>query len=260
MILRATETGQGPPVCLLHGLFGRAQNFTTLARTLAAGNRVICLDLRNHGASPHAAGMSYAEMAGDIADTLAALNALPCAVLGHSMGGKAAMMLALTRPAAVAGLLVADIAPVAYHHQNAAVAAAMQALDLRAGLERRQAETRLADAVPRAEVRAFLLQNLALGAAAAWKIGLSEIAAGIADIEGWPALPEGARYEGVAWFVRGGLSDYVSGGDMPQIEALFPRAQLITVSGAGHWLHAEAPTEFAAIVMKFLASIGATVR
>ncbi len=241
MKLHAVEAGRGSPVCLLHGLFGRARNLGAVARGLAGAHRVVSLDVRNHGESPHASGMSYRVMSDDVFETLGALGALPCAVLGHSMGGKVAMAMALRAPGEVSSLVVADIAPVAYVHRNASVAAAMQNVAL--GLDRAGADRALADAVPDAGVRAFLLQNWG---SAGWKIGLDEIAQGMAEIEGWPGDLAGARYAGPALFVRGGKSDYVS--DWPAVQKLFPQAKLATVEQAGHWLHADAPQEFLALV------------
>ncbi len=252
MRLHATQAGQGAPVCLLHGLFGRSQNFATLARTLATSHRVISLDLRNHGASPHADGMSYADMAADVLETLADLDALPARVLGHSMGGKVAMMLALTAPGAVERLLVADIAPVAYAHHNARVARALLNLPLAPGTTRRTADAALSDAVPDSAVRGFLLQNFMPGPPPAWRIGLPEIAAGMADIEGWPDLPHGSRYDGRVLFLAGSRSDYVLTEYGPRIAALFPSAEIVRLPGAGHWLHADQPLAFAVRVRVFL--------
>jgi pimeloyl-ACP methyl ester carboxylesterase len=255
MRLQASVIGEGPPVCLLHGLFGRGQNFGALARGLAGTRRVISLDLRNHGASPHARGMSYAAMADDVAESLDGLGIGACAVLGHSMGGKVAMMLALRSPLRVEGLVVADIAPVAYRHHNAGVAAAMRGLDLSPGLERREADTRLAEAVSDPAVRGFLLQNLSFGAAPAWKIGLAEIAGGMADIEGWPDVGPGVAYGGATLFIRGERSDYVDDAGWAAARVLFPRARLETVAGAGHWLHADRPADFGALVSGFLEEV-----
>ncbi len=223
-----------------------------LARHLAATHRVISLDLRNHGYSPHAPGMAYADMADDVLGTLADIGALPCAVLGHSMGGKVAMAMALSAPHAVERLIVADIAPVAYQHRNAGVAAALQALTLTPGLDRRQADSALESAVPEAAVRSFLLQNLAFGAEPAWKIGLPEIAAGLPEIEGWPADLANRTYAGPALFIAGGSSDYVAAPGLAAIRAMFPYARVEVVAGAGHWLHADRPEEFASLVAAFL--------
>src|ERR1700727_2283800 len=139
MILNAIEAGAGPPVVLLHGLFGAARNFGSVQRALAGQFRVIALDMRNHGDSPHAADMRYPTQAGDVRETLAALGIGSAAVIGHSMGGKAAMAMALRWPEMVGRVLVSDIAPVAYEHGNGAIAAAMAAIPLGGTLTRQQA-------------------------------------------------------------------------------------------------------------------------
>ena len=250
MILRAIESGDGAPVVLLHGLFGSARNFGTVQRALAQRFRVLALDLRNHGASPHAADMRYATLAADVLETLAAPQALPAAVVGHSMGGKAAMAMALLRPEAVGRLVVADIAPVPYQHGNAAIVAAMQAIPLTAGLTRAAADAALGAAVPEPGVRGFLLQNLAFGPAPAWRIGLAELAAAMSDIEGWEA--PAATFPGPTLFVSGARSDYLRAEDRPAIRALFPAARFVTLKHAGHWLHADDPAGFIAVLEGFL--------
>ncbi len=252
MILHAVEQGSGSPVCLLHGLFGRAQNLGMVARRLAQRHRVLSIDLRNHGASPHASGMTYAAMADDVRQTLADRGALPACVLGHSMGGKVAMMLAAETPAQVARLVVADIAPVGYAHHNARVAAALQALALTPGLDRRQADAALAADVPDAAVRGLLLQNLVPGPSPRWRIGLDEIAAGIDAIEGWPDLPADSRYDGPTLFIAGARSGYVQEDAWPATLALFPNATLVRLKDAGHWLHADRPDAFGSVVEDFL--------
>src|SRR5215210_9454526 len=162
MLLNTVETGDAspPPLVVLHGLFGSARNWGAIVRRLSARHRVLAMDLRNHGGSPRAAAMDYASMAGDVAETMEAAGAAPAAVLGHSMGGKAAMALALTRPELVRRLLVADIAPVLYPPRQGRIVGAMQAVPLRAGLSRREADAALlAGGVEEAGTRAFLLQN-----------------------------------------------------------------------------------------------------
>ena len=255
MILRAEEMGNGAPVCVLHGLFGSATNLRTVGRRLAATRRVLLLDLRNHGTSSHASSMSYAEMAADVRETLASRDALPAALLGHSMGGKVAMRLALEAPGAVSRLLVGDIAPVTYPPHFRDLAAAMLALPLRPGLKRAEADALLAPAAQDRALRAFLLQNLVLGEAPAWRIGLAEIAAALPGIEGWDA-PTGASYGGPALFLSGGRSDYVRAADRPLIRALFPAARFVTLRDAGHWMHADQPEAFAATATAFLAPPG----
>jgi esterase len=258
MILHAIETGpatipDGPPVVLLHGLFGQARNFGQIQRTLAQRWRVIALDLRNHGASPHAPDMRYATMAEDVLETLAALRAAPAMLIGHSMGGKVAMRTAQLRPEAVARLLVADIAPVVYPPHNHPIVAAMRAIPLQEGLTRAAADEALVGAVPDPSVRAFLLQNLRLGSPPAWRIGLAEIDSAMADVEDW-VLEEPARYDGRTLFVAGETSDYIKPDARPTIRALFPAARFVTVKRAGHWLHADNPAGFLAVVEAFLSA------
>jgi pimeloyl-ACP methyl ester carboxylesterase len=252
MRLHAIQTGEGnPPLVLLHGLFGSARNFGAVQREFAQHRRTIALDLRNHGASPHDADMRYASLAGDVLETLADLSALPAVVLGHSMGGKAAMQMALLQPDAVARLIVADIAPVPSPPHLLPIAEAMMALPVAPGMTRAQADAALSDAVPDAAMRAFLLQNLQLGAAPAWRIGLAEIIADFADIEAWDAPPN-AQYSGPTLFIAGATSNYIKPEHRPIIRALFPNARFITLKNAGHWLHADNPTGFVAVVEAFL--------
>ncbi len=255
MILHAVEggadRGAGPPVALLHGLFGAAGNFAAIQRRLGAMRRVIAFDLRNHGASPHDPAMAYADMAEDVLDSLAALNVPRAALIGHSMGGKVAMQAALLRPDRVSRLLVADIAPVRYDPAFRGIADAMLAMPLVPGLTRPAADAALAPAVPDPAVRGFLLQNLRLGPAPAWRIGLREIAASLPGIEGWDATA-GAQYAGPVLMLRGERSDYVRPEYRPAIRALFPMARFTALKGAGHWLHADAPDAFVEVAQAFL--------
>ena len=251
MILHAIESGQGDPLLLLHGLFGSARNFGTVQRAFAQGHRVIALDLRNHGGSPHDVDMRYATMAADVLETLGRLDALPATLLGHSMGGKVAMQVALTQPDAIARLVVADIAPVSYPPHYRAIAAAMASLKLLPGTTRTEADVALADAVPDAGMRAFLLQNLQLGASPEWRIGLREIVAALPEIAGWSA-PPAALYPGPTLVLAGANSDYIQPSHRPAIRALFPNARFVTLKNAGHWLHADNPSGFIAVVEAFL--------
>ena len=254
MILHAVERGAGAPVALLHGLYGHAGNFGTVQRRLAAtGRRVIAFDLRNHGASPRAPTMTYRDMASDVLETLRAANALPCALIGHSMGGKVAMCAALVAPASVARLLVADIAPVAYAHElsHAAYLDAMAAVPLHPGLTRAEADAALAGAVPDARIRGFLLTNLQPGALPAWRIDLAALAASLPLLVGWPK-DLGGRYDGPTLFLSGARSDYVIADYRPIIRALFPAARFASLAAAGHWLHADDPDGFVMAAAAFL--------
>lgn len=250
MQLNCIDAGTGPAVVLLHGLFGAARNFGTVQRALAQRFRVVAMDARNHGASPHAACMRYPTLAADVRETLDQLGIARAAVIGHSMGGKTAMTLAVMAPERVGRLLVADIAPVPYRHGNDSVVRAMQAVPLQAGLSRADAETALSDAVPIAAVRTFLLQNLQFGPQPRWRIGLDEIAAAIPDLEGWET-PEG-QFAGPTLFVSGAQSDYVLPEHRPLIRALFPAARFVSVKHAGHWVHADNPAGFLSVVEAFL--------
>lgn len=256
MRLNAVEQGtaepEAAPVVLLHGLFGAAQNWGGVQKRLASGGRrVIALDLRNHGASPRDPAMDYPAMAADVAETLAALGAAPASVIGHSMGGKVAMAMALTRPEAVARLVVADIAPVTYPPGLRAYVAAMRAVPLHPGLSRREAEAALAPAVPEPGIRAFLLQNLRFeGEAPAWRLNLAAIAAAMPVIESFPDLAD--PYPGPVLVLAGERSDYVRPAHHDRIRALFPAARFATVPAAGHWVHAENPSAFLEVVEGFL--------
>ena len=249
MILNAIEAGEGTPVILLHGLFGQARNFGALQRRLAAGGRqVIAFDLANHGTSPHAPVADYRSMATDVAESLAARGIATAEVMGHSMGGKVAMMLALTRPETVSRLVVSDIAPVAYPPRWTALLAAMEAIP--PGTPRAAADAALAGAEPDAGVRAFILTNRRPDGSG-WRIGLEGIAASLPAIMGWE-MPDPARYEGPALFVSGERSDYIRAEDRPLIRAAFPAARFLSVKGAGHWVHADQPEGFAAVLEAFL--------
>ena len=253
MILNTVETGEGPALVMLHGLMGAAQNFGGLAKRLGQTHRVLAMDARNHGASPHAPGMDYTALAADVAETMAARGLDRAAVLGHSMGGKIAMMLALTQPELVERLVVADISPVRYAAPSRAYVEAMQAMVLAPGITRRDAMAALLPAVPEEGIRGFLLQNLVFdGDVPRWRVALDWIAAGMDAIEDF-APPAGARYDGPALFIRGTRSDYVRPDYMPAIAGFFPHAQHAAVEAA-HWVHSENPHAFLAALEPFLAT------
>ncbi len=245
-----------PPLVIAHGLFGSARNFNTLGRKLAAGRRVVMLDMRNHGASPWDDAMDYPAMAGDLAEAVERLAGGRAVVMGHSMGGKAAMALALTRPELVEALIVADIAPVAYPHTHLPYVQAMRAADLSGVTRRSDVDPMLADAVPDPMLRSFLLQNLLIeDGRARWRFNLEAMEREMPRLTGWPDSWPHARYDGPALFLHGSESPYVPEDSRPVIEALFPNAEMQSIEGAGHWLHAEKPGEFAAAVLDWLARL-----
>jgi pimeloyl-ACP methyl ester carboxylesterase len=254
VLLAAAEYGTGPPLAILHGLFGSGRNWAGIAKRLGEHWRVVAFDLRNHGASPWAATMTYAEMADDVRASLAALGYPRAALLGHSMGGKVAMLAALSHPDAVERLVVADIAPVAYQQRHLGIVRAMRGLDLSGIARRTAADAKLAAAVPDPAERAFLLQNLAFdGGAARWRINLEAIEHAMPALAGFPPVPPGTAYNGKALFIGGGHSDSLRPEHEPEIRRLFPNARIARIPGAGHWLHAERPQEFLDLVAPFLA-------
>ena len=251
MILQIHEAGEGPPAVILHGLFGTASNFATIQKRLAVGRRVLTMDLRNHGRSPHDPAMDYPIMAADVLETMDSLRLEQAAIVGHSMGGKVAMTAALRDPARVSRLLIADIAPVPSPPRYRGIADAMIALPLEPGLTRATADAALADAVPDTAMRQFLLSNLRFGAVPAWRIGLREIADALPAIEGWDDAGEGV-YPGPTLVLRGERSDYIKPDDRVRFRALFPAARFASLRDAGHWLHADAPDAFVATLDAFL--------
>lgn len=254
-MLNTTQTGidtDQPPVILAHGLFGSGKNLGGIARRLGQTRRVISVDMRNHGDSPHAPDHSYGAQAGDLAEIIEA-NGGHADVLGHSMGGKAAMMLALTRPALVRKLVALDIAPVSYQHSQLSFIDAMEAVDL-AGIQlRSKADALLATQINDPGVRAFLLQSLDLKSdPPRWKFNLGALRDQMPLIVGWPDLPKG-RFTGPALFLVGALSDYCAGSRPAEaIKAAFPQAEIIEIADAGHWLHADKPEETAQEIVRFL--------
>jgi len=251
MKLHVIERGEGPEtVVFLHGLFGRARNLGFLQRGAATDFRTLALDLRNHGDSPHGP-VSYALMAQDVLETLDDLGIGRFAVVGHSMGGKVGMMLALAAPERVTKLLVADIAPARTGHGHGEMIDRLGTLTFPPVLERREGLDLLEPVVGNRAVAELLLQNIRLGEAPGWSIGFDDLARDIHAIENWPNL-QIAPYEGPVLFLRGGESPYVRPEHHDQIRALFPHALIQTLPGAGHWLHAEQPRPFLREMMEFL--------
>lgn len=258
MLLQAVQAGEGegPPVVLLHGLFGAAQNFGAIQRRLARRRRIVALDLRNHGNSPHADAMDYPTLAADVAETLEALAATPAALVGHSMGGKVAMTVALSRPAAVAKLVAADIAPIGHGSTLRPYITAMRSVPLEPALTRQAADAVLARTIPEPAIRAFLLLSLRFTPdGPRWRLNLPAIEAGMPAIEGFPDdLPP--RYDGPTLSLAGGRSAYVGPDGIAAFEARFPAVRFEIVGEAGHWLHAEQPDAFVTAIEAFLDTAG----
>ena len=237
-----------PPLLIVHGLYGSARNWGVIAKRLSDEQQVISVDMRNHGESPQYDTQTYADMAGDLAEVIGA-NGGRADVLGHSMGGKASMILALNHPELVNRLIVADIAPVAYTHSQVQFIDAMRNVDLSLVEKRSDADTQLAGTVDNAGIRAFLLQSLDVKARR-WRLNLDVLEAEMSKIVGFPEAS--GAFEAPTFFLSGATSDYVLPDHRTTIKSLFPSAVFAKIPNAGHWLHAEKPREFEAAIRAFL--------
>ena len=245
-----------PPLLVVHGLFGSSVNWRAIARALSDRYRVLVPDLRNHGRSPWQHGMDYFLLAEDLAAFIDRRDLGSPIVLGHSMGGKAAMVLALTDPARVKSLIAVDIAPVGYAHSHLPFIEAMQRIDPGGIRSRKEAGERLREAIPDARIRGFLLQNLERrDHGFRWRINLEALARNMEALTGFPDLRP-RRWDGPALFIHGALSDYLRPEHRESVLAYFPNARFEEISDAGHWLHAERPGAFLEAVTRFLEEEG----
>ncbi len=244
--LRTELVGQGRPrFAFLHGLFGRGRNWSTVAAELAAqGYPAVLFDLPNHARSPWTESFSYQQMADAVGDELDLKlgSAASIIVVGHSMGGKVAMLLALTRPTLVDGLAVIDIAPAnsAGADDFDALASALLSVDLSVVRSRGEVDAALAGRIPDAGTRQFLMQNLRARPRWHWQPNLELLRDSLADVEAWPD-PGRLSYPGPVRWIRGERSRYVQPDHLPAMQALFPAVELRTVARAGHWVHADDP-------------------
>lgn len=251
-VLHHTVSGQGEPLILLHGLFGMSDNLTSVARLLSGYFTVYCLDLRNHGRSFRADSMRFEEMAADVLAFMDSHDISKAHLLGHSLGGKVAMQLALMAPERVMRLVVADIAPVAYRGNHDEVFAGLNALDLDNLVSRREAEEVLKQHIEEQGVRLFILKSLARSKAGAfsWRLNIEGIQASYNDLRAGLDSPQ--PFTGPTLFIKGELSPYIQTDHREDIERLFPQARLKIIQNTGHWLHAEKPVAFNNVVKQFL--------
>lgn len=236
-----------PSLLIVHGLFGSARNWGVICKRLSETHHVVAVDMRNHGTSPWFDSHSYADMAADLSQAVDQFGG-QMDVLGHSMGGKAAMVLGLTNPDAVNRLLIADIAPVAYSHTQIPLVHAMKGLNLSQVEKRSDADRLLSASIPEDGVRAFLLQSLDVKARQ-WRLNLNALEANMDQIIGFPDVS--GRFEKPALFLSGGASDYVLPEHRAKIKSLFAKPVFAKMPGVGHWLHAEKPREFEASIRAF---------
>lgn len=251
--LSYNDFGAGPPILILHGLFGSGRNWSAIAKQLADTHHVYALDLRNHGNSPWADAMSYSDLVDDIRDFIEQHGLENTAVLGHSMGGKTAMLLALKYGDLVDSLIVVDVAPVPYPHSFLPYAQAMQALHLGAIRRRDDADVALSEQIPDAAIRAFLLQNLVYrDQRFDWRINLPALAANMDGLAGFPIAGASRIYFGKTLIISGGQSVYVQPEHHDVIYQLFPNAGITVIPNAGHWVHIDQPDPFVGAIAAFL--------
>ena len=231
---------QLPDLLIVHGLYGSARNWSVISKRMSDSRRVIAVDQRNHGDSPWFDTHSYLDMAQDLAQVVEH-NGAPMDIVGHSMGGKAAMILALTRPDLVKRLLVADIAPVAYGHDQSQYIQAMQSIDLTHMEKRSEVAQALSKHVTDPALQSFFTQSLDLGNKR-WKLNLDVLQRDMHHVLGFPEVT--GSFDKPTLFLSGANSQYVLPDHRPKIKALFPNAVFAKIPNAGHWLHAEKPRAF----------------
>lgn len=253
--LSYSRSGEGQPLVVLHGLFGSSKNWQSHRRHFATRFEVINVDLRNHGESFHRDEMNYPAMAEDVAALMQNLGLANCNMLGHSMGGKVAMMLALNHPRLIGRLIVADIAPVSYFHHYDDLIEPILGLPLDRLESRAEADQLLRANIPEDQLRAFLLQNLVREPGGwRWRVNWQVIRRDMEFLTGFGDPPPDWRIDLPTLFIRGARSDYVGEAEVDVINRHFDQAGIATIEDAGHWLHAEKPEIFARMVLEFLQS------
>ncbi|TMM44876.1 alpha/beta fold hydrolase [Colwellia ponticola] len=256
-LLHYKQIGTGKHIVLIHGLFGSLENLNMVAKPLAENYCVTSVDVRNHGDSFHASSMQYPELAQDIINLLDHLHIDTCLLLGHSMGGKIAIQVALEHPERVIKLIVADIAPVSYPPHHLKIIEGLQAIDLSRVTKRKDADTQLAAYVDNVGMRQFLLRNLAIDSHGkfAFKCSLDDISLCYAHIMKANQLAANKMpYPGQTLFIKGGDSDYILPEHKKAIAALLPNAKAKIIQGTGHWLHAEKTIAFNKVVADFIST------
>ena len=246
------KMGEGSPIVILHGLFGSSDNWLTIGKKLLPNYSVYLMDLRNHGKSPHHPQIDFQVMADDIQEFITAQNIAPAVVIGHSMGGKVAMNLALEYPQLVEKLVVVDVAPKAYPtHYFEKIIRSIQDLDVSSLKSRKQADEKLTPAIPNKLIRGFLLKNLYHTEADTyqWRINIEALANNIENISG--NIPSVKQYHQATLFIRGGKSNYICDEIYGAIMEKFPSSEIVTIPSAGHWIHSDSPAEFMATLQNF---------
>ena len=251
MTLHHTIIGEGQPLFILHGLFGSSDNWNSLARRFAEHRQVILVDQRNHGRSFHADEMNYELMAYDLAHLMDELGFEKADLLGHSMGGKTVMSLALNHPEYISKLIVVDIGPRDYESHHEQVLAALNAVPIIDIKSRAEALEIMREHLQIEGVLQFLAKNLywIKKGQLAWRMNLAAI---VDNMDSILANVGTESCDKETLFIRGGVSDYIPDGDLMAIHMQFTESRIETIEGVGHWLHAEAPDSFYTIVTDFI--------
>ncbi len=248
------EFGAGQAVVILHGLFGQSDNWVTVGRRIADQFHVFIPDQRNHGQSPHAAIHSFPSMADDLAEFIEEHNIQNPILVGHSMGGKVAMTYALENPDKIRKLVVIDISPRKYPERitHTQVITQMLGIELANIKTRGEVEKILELRIEDPRVRMFIMKNLyyKIHGKLAWRLNIEAINQSMDLL--FDGIQSESQYKGPALFIRGGKSDYVPDADIPLITSMFPEVVLKTISGASHWVHADAPEELCFLLSNFL--------
>lgn len=252
-LLNFKQSGQGLDLILIHGLFGSMDNLNMVSRTLAKSYRVTNIDVRNHGDSFQQNSMRYNELALDVVNLMDHLNMTSAAILGHSMGGKIAMQIALDYNSRVTKLIVADIAPVAYPAHHLQIIKGLKTIDLTRVNNRKDADQQLSQYVDNVGIRQFLLRNLTKNENDKYqfKCALNYISDCYTQI--MKGYQGDNSYHGNTLFIKGGNSDYIKAEHREIITSLFPHSRAKIIKDTGHWLHAEKSVAFNKIVSDFLA-------
>ncbi len=246
------KQGEGFPLIILHGLFGTADNWNTLGKSYGNFFTTYLVDQRNHGQSFHSDEWNYQVMVEDLKNLMDAEGIEKAHIMGHSMGGKTAMLFAITYPERVEKLIISDIAPRYYspHHQQ--IIAGLKAVDLGTVQSRKEAEQALFSVIDDQGTGMFLLKNLYWKSEGqlAWRFNLDAIVANINNVG--EEIPKNAHYSGETLFVRGGNSGYIKERDEEDIRRIFSNVHIVTIENAGHWVHAEKPQEYVDVTLEFL--------
>jgi pimeloyl-ACP methyl ester carboxylesterase len=245
--------GEGQPLIILHGLFGMSDNWLSLAKRFSAAYKVFLIDQRNHGQSPHHPDFNYEVMTNDLFEFIKAERLENIILMGHSMGGKTAMNFALRHEAYIDKLIIVDIAPKSYNTDRfAAILNALRNLPLPQLTSRSEADMLLSRTIKAAALRQFLLKNLTRDENGhfIWKLNIDALLNNLDHIS--RQIESDTIYRKPMLLIKGEKSDYITEDDYPEIKRLFPTVQLSIISGATHWVHAEAPQKFFETVNRFL--------